>query len=199
MKSITVPFNGYLYFNHECSLKIENYKWTNNDYKPSVEVFLCHNNERIKIKFVAFESEITYKEKNDNGRVYCDSCVEFFVRPFEDDKRYINFEINPIGAMIMQLGESRNNRISIVSKYKNKLNVKTEIKKDCWMAEFEIPFLMLKEIYDKSTLTPIKKLYGNFYKCGDETKSPHFGMWNEIDEKKPDFHLPQYFGELILE
>jgi hypothetical protein len=166
---------------------------------PQVQVFLCHNNERLKIKFVAFESEITCKETIDNGRIYCDSCVEFFVKPFEDDKRYINFEINLNGAMIMSIGEDRKNRMPLVFQYKNKLNVKTCVQKDYWTAEFEIPFLMLKVIYNKSTLTPIKKLYGNFYKCGDETKYPHYGMWNDIDEKEPDFHLPQYFGELILE
>lgn len=199
MKSINVPFNGYLYFEEKPNIAIQTYKWEGNGYTPLVEVYLCHNNERLKVKFVAFESEITCKEKNDNGRVWCDSCVEFFVKPFMDDNRYINFEINPNGAMIMSIGESKENRIPHVSMYKNKLNVKTTTQEDCWSAEFEIPFLVLKTIYNKSTLMPIKKLAGNFYKCGDETKFPHFGMWNEIDEDKPDFHSPQYFGELILE
>ena len=39
----------------------------------------------------------------------------------------------------------------------------------------------------------------NFYKCGDETNEPHFISWNPIDLPKPDFHVPQFFGELTFE
>ena len=39
---------------------------------------------------------------------------------------------------------------------------------------------------------------GNFYKCGDLTAHPHFLSWNPIGTPKPDFHRPEYFGELIL-
>jgi len=199
MKNVNIPFSEQLIFSNECSLKIENYKWVNNNYKPVVDVFLCHNNKTLKVKFIAFENEISFKEKNDNGRIWCDSCVEFFIKPFEDDLRYINFEINPIGSMIMSIGENGENRNPLVFQYKNELNLKTQIEKNYWFSEFEIPFSMLKEIYNKSTSTQIKKLQGNFYKCGDETKEPHYGMWKNIDEKEPNFHLSKYFGELILE
>ena len=40
---------------------------------------------------------------------------------------------------------------------------------------------------------------GNFYKCGDDTKYPHFGCWNEVVWEEPDFHRPECFGDLILE
>lgn len=199
MKSLIIPYSEQLIFSNECSLNIENYKWADNDYKPVVEVFLCHNNESLKVKFIAFENEISYKVKKDNGRVWCDSCVEFFVKPFEDDIRYINFEINPIGAMVMSIDENGAGRKPLVFQYKSKLKLKTQIEKAHWSAEFEIPFSILKEIYNKQKALKIKKLYGNFYKCGDETKYPHFGMWNDIDEKAHNFHLPIYFGQLILE
>jgi hypothetical protein len=39
----------------------------------------------------------------------------------------------------------------------------------------------------------------NFYKCGDETPEPHFLSWNPIDLPKPNFHVPQFFGQLELE
>ena len=37
-----------------------------------------------------------------------------------------------------------------------------------------------------------------FYKCGDETEFKHRGMWNIINNPKPDFHLPEYFGNIIF-
>jgi hypothetical protein len=44
-----------------------------------------------------------------------------------------------------------------------------------------------------------KRMKGNFQKCGDKTKFPHYGSWNRIDTPEPDFHRPEYFGDLILE
>jgi hypothetical protein len=37
---------------------------------------------------------------------------------------------------------------------------------------------------------------GNFYKCGDHLKVPHFLSWNPIKTEKPDFHLPAFFGKM---
>jgi hypothetical protein len=39
---------------------------------------------------------------------------------------------------------------------------------------------------------------GNFYKCGDETSHPHWGMWAPIREGFT-FHQPRFFGTLHFE
>jgi hypothetical protein len=39
---------------------------------------------------------------------------------------------------------------------------------------------------------------GNFYKCGDNLKVPHFLSWNPIENEKPNFHLPQFFGKILF-
>lgn len=39
-------------------------------------------------------------------------------------------------------------------------------------------------------------IHGNFYKCGDKTAHPHFLSWNPIDIPSPDFHRPDFFGEI---
>jgi hypothetical protein len=41
-----------------------------------------------------------------------------------------------------------------------------------------------------------EKIMGNFYKCADETISPHYLSWNPIDAPAPDFHRPEFFGEI---
>lgn len=199
MKNVIVPFSESLTFNELETLNIEIYKWVNNSYTPRVDVFLCHNNEKLKIKFIAYEDEITVKAKNDNENVYCDSCVEFFVRPFDDDMRYVNFEVNPVGSMIMSLNQARGKSEVLVFKYKALLTVVTDRKDGQWSVQYEVPFDMLSEIYGKTEILKSGDVINaNFYKCGDETKEPHFGMWNEITQEDASFHLPKYFGQLVL-
>ena len=41
-----------------------------------------------------------------------------------------------------------------------------------------------------------KTVPANFYKCGDDLKTPHFLSWNPIAIEKPDFHRPDHFGML---
>lgn len=200
MKTAIVPFSESLTFNEKETLNIEKYKWVNNFYTPRVDVFLCHNNEKLRVKFNAYEDEISVKAKNDNEKVYCDSCVEFFVCPFDDDMRYVNFEVNPVGAMIMLLNKARGDSEVLVFKYKALLNVVTACQDGLWSVQYEVPFSMLSEIYGKSEILKSGDIINaNFYKCGDETKQPHYGMWNEITQENASFHTPQYFGQLVLE
>jgi hypothetical protein len=42
-------------------------------------------------------------------------------------------------------------------------------------------------------------LRANFYKCADNTRIPHYVSWNPIEVASPDFHRPEFFGELLLE
>lgn len=199
MKSVIVPFSKGLELSGEPTLKIESYKWVENSYTPKVEVYVCHDNEKMRVFFKAFEEKIVARETKDNGRVWCDSCVEIFLRPFYDD-RYINFEINPNGAAIMSIGDSRENRKALIYDYKQRLNIIVRRFEGGWSVQFDVPFDMLAEIYQKDVkIESGDSFFANFYKCGDETPSPHYGMWNEIDTSEPDFHLPQFFGKLILE
>ncbi|MHB1483473.1 MAG: carbohydrate-binding family 9-like protein [Saccharofermentanales bacterium] len=199
MKHIIIPYSATLDFGSEHSLEVDVYRWSGNDYKPAVEVFLTNDGEKLRIRMMAYESEIRCEVRDDNGNVWEDSCMEFFVRPYDDDPRYVNFEMNPAGAMIMSIGADRNTRNPIIFKYKNELNLETKIEEGFWTVEFEVPFCMLNDIYGKPADTIIDKIYGNFYKCGDKTKYPHFGMWSDIDSEIPDFHRPEFFGTLVLE
>jgi len=37
---------------------------------------------------------------------------------------------------------------------------------------------------------------GNVYKCGDCLPVPHFISWNPIKTENPDFHRPDFFGQI---
>ena len=43
-----------------------------------------------------------------------------------------------------------------------------------------------------------EKLRGNIYKCGDRTAHPHYLSWAPIGTPSPDFHRPEYFGEVLF-
>lgn len=68
-----------------------------------------------------------------------------------------------------------------------------------WTVEYSIPFTFIEKYFGKLDIGPGYRLEGNFYKCGDETKYPHYGCWNPIKISSPDFHRPEFFGDLVLE
>jgi hypothetical protein len=39
---------------------------------------------------------------------------------------------------------------------------------------------------------------GNIYKCGDALPVPHYVSWRPIDTPDPDFHRPEYFGQIVF-
>jgi hypothetical protein len=67
-----------------------------------------------------------------------------------------------------------------------------------WGVNFSIPESFIRLYEPPFKLEKGLRLQGNFYKCGDETETPHYLVWNNIEWEKPDYHRPEFFGELIL-
>ena len=63
-----------------------------------------------------------------------------------------------------------------------------------WELFLKIPFTLLGVDYKHLP----EKLLANFYKCADATSMPHYVTWNPVLTDKPDFHRPEFFGELIF-
>lgn len=181
-------------------LSIECYPWDEKNYRPLTEVKLVYNNSKLMVKFICVEKNPIAKYLDFNGPVYKDSCVEFFFNPLpSESSQYINLEINSKGNFLLQIGKDKESRKFIDDVDKNIFNVISYTGPDFWSVEFEIPFCFVEKYYGKIEFKSEYKIKGNFYKCGDETVYPHYGCWNEITNGTPNFHLPQYFGELILE
>ena len=66
-----------------------------------------------------------------------------------------------------------------------------------WEVALVIPY----SVFFKHQLDSLdgKTIKANFYKCGDELRTPHFLSWNPINIEKPDFHRPDFFGMLEME
>jgi len=187
---------------------IDNCPWDENGYRPRSEAKVYYTDEAFHVLLKSFENEIKAVYENINDPVCKDSCLEFFINPApETDNRYLNFEFNPLGTMLLGLGEGRNGRKLIELDWRKVFKVKTSVTKEnlkdfsgpFWTVEFMIPFDFLRDIYGPVKFESGSKMRGNFYKCGDKTEFPHYLCWNNIINEKPDFHLPQFFGQLILE
>ena len=64
-----------------------------------------------------------------------------------------------------------------------------------WTVELKIP---LHLIFRNNNLSFPQTLRANFYKCADKTKKPHFVSWQPIALPSPNFHCPEFFGEIVL-
>lgn len=188
-------------------LLILNFPWDENGYRPRTGVRIFYTESRLHLQFKAYEREIRAECLNMNDPVCTDSCVEFFFNPDpEHDERYMNFEINPIGILLLGIGKDRYSRTQVTDVSPDIFHIKTSVNRESiknyngplWSIEYSIPFTFIEQHYGKQDFAPGKEIKANFYKCGDKTRYPHFGCWNMIENPTPDFHRPEFFGSLIL-
>jgi hypothetical protein len=172
-------------------------------YCPESEFVIARSHNSLYIKFKVNENNLRALYINDQDPVWEDSCVEFFCKkPLSES--YMNFEFNCIGTSVASTRKGRDKDIVFFTENQMKqidrfttLNRKTfdEIKgPNCWELTVCIPFQILGiDLYDLP-----QKISGNFYKCADGSSTPHYVSWNPIATEQPDFHRPDFFGELIL-
>ena len=67
-----------------------------------------------------------------------------------------------------------------------------------WTLEYRVPLALFKSLYGEE-VRPGRRAAANFYKCGDETEVPHYGAWSPVGTPAPDFHRPEFFGEIVFE
>ncbi len=68
-------------------------------YKPGVVLRAFHTGSDLVLRFDVLEKCTAAREVNFGGDVYKDSCVEFFLDPDGEGRRYYNFESSCIGVM----------------------------------------------------------------------------------------------------
>ena len=137
----------------------------------------------------------------DNGAVWEDSCVEFFVQvPGQDC--YRNFEVNCIGTLLAseKTPGSASKRFSeselaTIRRYPSLEHKAIDLPE----GEYSWDMLLIIPIARLGLDRLPQTLRANFYKCGDKTSRPHYLSWNPIAFERPNFHLPEFFGELRFE
>lgn len=179
-------------------LKVDNYQWL-----PPVDIRmeaqLCYDETGIHVHLRAWEKNIRAEHTQPLSEVCEDSCMEFFVRPVEDDLRYFNIEINPNGCSYIGFGPDLPNLVRLAPENEDALLNKTvRYTEDGWEVFYTVPVAMIRVFFPGYTLTPGRRFYANCYKCGDLTETPHYISWNKIETERPSFHQPKCFGVMIL-
>ena len=172
-------------------------------YRPITQFNIARSTDSIFIKFSVRGSMLRAIYSNDQDPVHEDSCVEFFCMSVGADK-YTNFEFNCIGTCSATSRKGRNEEVIPFSKEEmNSIKRFPSIGRRAfnemegmfeWELTVKIPFVLMG--VDPTNLP--EKILGNFYKCADGTDSPHFVSWSPIKTEQPDFHCPEFFGELIF-
>lgn len=155
---------------------------------------LCHNEDTLFLRMEAEEPEIRATLTGPLEQVCNDSCLEFFLAPLADDSRYLNFECNPLGTLYLGFGAERATRVRQIVQDTSMFHICPYTTDGGWGLTMEIPLSFLRLYFPTAALTGIAA--ANFYKCGDETPSPHYLAWAPLSCDHPDFHRRQDFGIL---
>ncbi len=213
MKKLKVPYLvtldvldlssvGFLMENKAHREYIEVINWDSYPYKPIVAFDIARTDLNLYIRFFVKGNSLKALYAEDGSPVYTDSCVEFFMQK-EGDSKYMNFEFNCIGTCDASLRVSRDEKESLSPEQYQSIRRLSSLDKTTfsekkgihsWELIVAIPFSVMG--LDPKSLP--EKIKGNFYKCADDTEFPHFVSWNPIGTENPDFHRPEFFGEIYL-
>ncbi len=184
--------------------KIDTVNWPEFPYRPEVEFRAAHTGDALLLNYRCKEEAVRAVAAHDNGPVWEDSCVEFFVT--FDGKKYYNIECNCAGTILCATGPDRNDRTQasaeVLGGVKRHASLKGNMPSEGeGPVEWEVSLIVPVETYFGSGLASFDgvKARGNFYKCGDMLPTPHFLSWNPIGVPNPDFHRPEYFGNVEFE
>ncbi len=159
--------------------------------------YLSKKIQRAKINFQNFRSKAVVRISNLAKRLEEEEKQEEASSP--DRIIYRNFEFNLLGFAYSAVGTKEHRELlgptlmDQILRYpefsREKLPAEGSL---CdWGLCVAIPLKLLG-------IQKGSRFKGNFQKCGDLTRAPHFLSWNSILSDEPDFHLPQFFGEMEL-
>lgn len=180
--------------------EVEQYPW-NCAFRPRVYAQAAWNEEGIFIYMRAYEKDPRMTEEKDNGDIYMDSCLEFFVNPCPEEVFFCNFEVNPKGVMYLASGpEALDDRTTEDRTAFDNFDLTASVKEEYWDVCYRVPTAYFKKFNPNFALAAEKILQANFYKCGDGTPVPHYGCWSPITsgEETPNFYHVSDFGEIVL-
>ncbi|NQT58430.1 MAG: hypothetical protein HQ557_05555 [Bacteroidetes bacterium] len=161
--------------------------------------------------------ELLVRYTRDWDMVCQDSCVECFISSEPSSPAYVNLEFNPLGTCWAQIGPDREHRERLseaaVSTIFRRGSITTRARDaGCLKGEsrFRWETLVMLPMQKVGILTQhagagcdadmLKGtcLQANFYTTGDHLQNPVYQSWCPIHTPNPDFHQPEYFGELVF-
>lgn len=187
---------------------VDHYPWRKprDPIPPRVEARLLYSSEALYVRFHARERSIVARTTEYQGPVCQDSCVEFFVSPGGAD--YLNLEVNCVGTLLLFRCRPKRQFTPVAAGAAQGIRIATSLPKgqaiphprpgpaDGYVVEYSVPFTLIAEQTGCATPRPGTVWKANFYKCCDGGLEPSWGSWSPVGTPKPDFHCPEYFGDL---
>jgi hypothetical protein len=191
-------------------IDVINYMGSMPKFHPEVQAKMMYDEDNLYVIFHVQDQYVRCLTKEFNGPVWEDSCCEFFFSPDSGfPENYFNLEMNCGGTPLMHYNlvprkESKELAVDDIKKIEIAHSLPQIIDPEIsdpvtWTLEYRIPLAMLEK-YSKVT-HPEKGVEwrANFYKIAENNSNPHYITWSVVENEKPDFHLPQFFGKLKFE
>jgi len=191
------------------ALAVDAFHEQGSDHQPNTQAKALYDDAGVYVIFRVEDRYVRCVHTQPNGAVYTDSCVEFFTEPVTGGG-YFNFEINCGGSPLVHYNaQSESECYNPVEFDKRQLErlqiyhsmpevVEPEIvDPTTWFVEFFVPYENLEAYVGPVPRGAGARWRANFYKCGDKTSHPHWGMWNRIPGEL-GFHRPEHFAELLF-
>ncbi len=193
------------------AVTLSHHMGTHPAHRPQVQTKLTYSHSDLRVIFRVEDQYVRAVAEEWHDAVCRDSCVEVFFTPGADvSAGYFNFEFNCCGVMLarfqpapgeglIDLSPEHCQALTIVRSFQQD-RIEPEITEPTtWTLAAAIPFDVLEAYCDTVARPgPGVTWRSNLYKCADKTSGPHWLTWSPIDWDGPNFHLPQFFGELTF-
>jgi len=192
------------------AIRLRHHMGTSPGHFPDTQVKMRYDKDALYVIFRVADQYVRAVATELHGKVWQDSCVEFFFTPGEDStKSYVNLETNCKGVFLLQYHQLARHQAGLIGKadcarvdiaHSLKEDARQELRKPVvWTLEYRLPLDILSKYVEVAKPGKKTRWRANFYKCGDLTSHPHWLTWAEVDAPKPNFHLPEFFGWLEFE
>jgi hypothetical protein len=171
-------------------------------YLPKVEFAAAHTGDALLLHYRVEEQSVRAVARQDHEHIWEDACVEFFCMPAQDGI-YYNVECNCTGKLLVAAGKDRNVRQPAPAQVMQRIDrwaslgtepFDTRVEPTKWELALRLPISTFFQ-HKFASFSGLAAT-GNVYKCGDGLPVPHFISWNPITTPTPDFHRPDFFGEI---
>lgn len=174
--------------------------WKDYPYCPEVKFRIAHTGDGILLEYRVKEESVRAAADTDNGRVWEDSCCEFFLQFPDDEDNYYNIECNCGGTLLIGYGrkgerEHAPQEVTCTVQRRSSLG-KAPFDERTEDGEWQLVLNIPAGAFFRHRIENLtgRMVRANFYKCGDNLRTPHFLSWSPINLPEPCFHCPEFFA-----
>ncbi len=162
---------------------------------------MFHTGAYLMLRFDVAERWTMARVTEDNGEVWTDSCVEFFIAP-DDSGYYYNFECTCIGRLLVGFRREREHATHATPRVMESIlrnpslgrapspNTRaTTAGRWCWPSRRSVVHALADGLERPES-------EGEPLQMRDKLSQPHFLSWKPISAPKPDFHRPEFFEQI---